>query len=506
MIPPQDFRVLITYANLAGMLVVSVAVGLFTSILRKAGYQVDLFESTFYATDETTSPDNRVKFLQARPFNYDDWGVAFKTDLLGDYRRKVEDFAPDLILYHTVEDTWLQAVNLAECIRDLEIPSVFGGIFTTSAPEKALAFSAVSMIGVGEGETIVSEVAERVRTGRDVADVPGLWIKRVDGTIIRNARGALEDINKPLPDYSLFDEKRFYRPMGGKILKTVPLETYRGCSYQCTFCSSPLHVTEAKSLGLGDFRRAKRMDRLAEEIQYLISRHSPDIFYVIDDSFLARPDSDLDALADLYAQFRVPFWFNTRPENIDPKNLDRLRRMNAWRMSVGVECGNQDFRFKYLKRYSSNAKLLKHFDWIRHADFAWSVNNVIGFPDETRSLVFETIEFNRKIIGSDSLTVSIFTPYSGTELRTLAEQKGYLDPATITTHTTSSSLLDMPPPYLSQSDIDQLMRTFALYVAMPKERWSEIERAESEDAVFAELQKEYRQAVWGDDPERGGMP
>ena len=175
-------------------------------------------------------------------------------------------------------------------------------------------------------------------------------------------------------------------------------------------------------------------------------------------------------------------------------------------MSLGLEAGDEVYRDKVLHRKMRNDLLLKHFEYAADGGIVFSVNNIIGYPDETRTHVFETIALNRQIRGYDSLTVSIFTPYHGTELRRLAEQKGYLDSSVITKHTTSSSLLTMPPPYLSQSDIDQLMRTFALYVAMPKERWPEIERAESDDAIFAKLQAEYRDSVWGDDADRGGIP
>ena len=41
-----EFRVLMVYPNLPLMLAPSIAVGLFTSILREQGYTVDLFETT----------------------------------------------------------------------------------------------------------------------------------------------------------------------------------------------------------------------------------------------------------------------------------------------------------------------------------------------------------------------------------------------------------------------------------------------------------------------------
>ena len=43
---PGDFRVLLVYPNLTMMLVPSLAMALFTSILKSAGYTVDLFDTT----------------------------------------------------------------------------------------------------------------------------------------------------------------------------------------------------------------------------------------------------------------------------------------------------------------------------------------------------------------------------------------------------------------------------------------------------------------------------
>ena len=48
------------------------------------------------------------------------------------------------------------------------------------------------------------------------------------------------DLNTvPIPDWDLFDRGSLYRPMQGKIYRTVGVETQRGCPYTCTFCNSP---------------------------------------------------------------------------------------------------------------------------------------------------------------------------------------------------------------------------------------------------------------------------
>ena len=112
-------------------------------------------------------------------------------------------------------------------------------------------------------------------------------------------------------------------------------------------------------------------------------------------------------------------------------------------------------------------------------------------PGETRELVFETIDLVRKIRGYDTITVSIFTPYRGTVLRDVAVKNGWLDKDTITTHTTSGSILKMPPPYLSAADVDALIRVIPLYVYFPKSEWDSIKRAEIDDSRGNELLTRY---------------
>ena len=262
----------------------------------------------------------------------------------------------------------------------------------------------------------------------------------------------------------------------------------------------------AKDAKAGNFLRRKSIPRLREELQAIRERYNPDLLYFVDDTFLARPITELRDMAEMYQEFRIPLWNNTRPETITPETIELLVRMNCFRMSLGLEAGNEEFRDKMLYRKMRTAELLKHFDYAANGSVTYSTNMIIGYPDETRDLVFESIELMRQIRGYDSITVSIFTPYSGTSLRNYAEKKGYLDPATITTHTTSRSLLNMPPPYLSADEIDQLMRTFVLYVHMNRQRWAEVRAAETDDEVLAALRSEYQASAWNDSPGSGGVP
>jgi radical SAM superfamily enzyme YgiQ (UPF0313 family) len=494
----RDFRVLLVYPNLVGMLVPPLSIALFTDIFKNAGYVVRLFDSTPYVTAATSSPEKRVKYLQARDFSYDeDLGVVPRFDLVDDFVRTVEEFEPDFMVVSCVEDTFLQAVKLVHSVLDRKIPTIFGGVFLTAAPELALSYEGVDMIGLQEGEETLLEVAERIRMGQPVDDVPSVWLKRADGTVVKNPNGPLVDISASeyFSDFSLFDESRFNRPMGGQIFKTLPVETYRGCPYQCSFCNSPMQLKLARESGRGSFLRKKTMANLAAKLRKLVELYEPEFFYIVDDSFLARSEDEVHDFVEMYKEFRLPFWFNTRPENVTPERLELLQEVGCYRISFGLEHGDEEYRRNVLLRKPTNEELLEKFEVIAQSGVPFSVNNIIGFPDETREMVFETIEFNRQLRGFDTLTVSIFTPYHGTLLRDLAVAKGYLAEETLTTHTTSSSLLNMPT--LSSQEIDGLARTFTLYVELPKSMWPEIEVAERFDEegerAFAILSELYLQ-------------
>jgi radical SAM superfamily enzyme YgiQ (UPF0313 family) len=112
-------------------------------------------------------------------------------------------------------------------------------------------------------------------------------------------------------------------------------------------------------------------------------------------------------------------------------------------------------------------------------------------PGETRELIMDTVRFTQTIIGYDTITVSIFTPYNGTVLRDVAVKNGWLDSDYITKHTTSSSALKMPPPLLSSKDIDGLMRVLPLYIYFSESEWSKIERAEKDDRKGNEILEYY---------------
>ena len=168
------------------------------------------------------------------------------------------------------------------------------------------------------------------------------------------------------------------------------------------------------------------------------------------------------------------------------------RNTSPNRVTFGMEHGNEKFRRDVVKRSYTNELAIKLMKVPDELDIPFSVNNIIGFPGETRELAFDTIELNRNI-GSDNANIHTFVPFHGTPLRKMCEDLGLIKPETITRCLTAESQLVMPqyPP----EEIEAIKKCFTLYVKFPKNRWKEIERAEKNDnegnRIYKELKAEY---------------
>jgi radical SAM superfamily enzyme YgiQ (UPF0313 family) len=275
------------------------------------------------------------------------------------------------------------------------------------------------------------------------------------------------------------------------MFKMIPVESYRGCPYACTYCNSPAQRGFSKEAGLGNFLRRKTLSVLRDELRENVDRYKPGFFYFMDDSFLARPKKEIYEFCDMYEEFKLPFWFNTRAENCEPEMLARLKEVGCYRMSASVECGNEEYRHKVLLRKISNEELIRRFSIVADSGIAFSIDVMIGMPGETRDLIMDSVEMIRSIRGYDALTVSVFVPYHGTVLRQVALNNGWLESDGISSQGHSQSQLKMPEPNLSAKDIHGLTAIFPMYCYFPKSEWGKLQRAEIDDEKGRKIREHY---------------
>lgn len=505
----RDSRILFLYPNERGMSTIPPSIAILSQILKDEGHVTGLFDTTFYKFDDEISIEDSDKVksdaLENRPIlDRDDDDLHFKKttkSAIDDFRKTILNFKPDLIAVSCTETTFLRAIKMIDATKDLGIKNIFGGVFPTFAPELALTYENVDMVCVGEGENAIVDLANSISNNEQTHQITNIWFKTENNEIDKNSISRPVNINEipTITDIELFGEQRFYRPMGGKIRRLLPVETHRGCPYTCSFCNSPgqnrLYGDGDFSKGLAFFRK-KNMDLVKMEIENHIRKYNVEYIYFWADTFLAWTDKEFDDFIDMYSKIRIPFWCQTRIETIEEYKFKRMQEVGLDRVTFGLEHGNEKFRAQVVKRKYSNDDAIKKIKIVEKLGIIFSVNNIIGFPDETRELAFDTIEMNRQF-NSDNTSCSILVPFHGTELHAYAVKKGYLDPNVICAVSNSGeSILNMPQ--WSKEDITKLRDVFAMYVKFPKNRWSEIKNAETNLDLRAKLRKEFIETYWSD--------
>ena len=460
-----------------------VSYGIFTALLKERGYVVDLFDTTLYETPNTKGSDEmKESTLQVRPFSYESRGVIYKeTDCQQDLKDKIITFKPDLICISVLETIYEEVVPIYEVLNEFEIPVLAGSVFATYAPEKVLANKCVTMACIGEGEDTLLEVCQRLSEGRDYYDVNGLAFLR-NGKLIKNPIGKKVNLNcLPIPDYSLFEYSRFLRPMGGNVYITIPMETNRGCPYKCAFCNSPSNSELYKDANQVFFRK-KSIQTIEKELKQLIKAHNAEFVYFCSDTFMIFTDREWSDFVDMYKEINLPFWVQTRAETIilKPSRVKTLKEIGCHRISLGLEHGNAEFRRNVILKGFDNQMMIDATRHLAQAGIPLTINNIIGFPDETRELIFDTIELNRKLKGIDTTNVAVFAPFHGTPLRKVCIDKGYITedfiPSAPNTSVSLNSLNNLA--HISGTELEGLRKTFAMYARMPKKYWGKINKAE----------------------------
>jgi len=510
----KDFKVLLVYPNFPmESVLLPAGVSIISAVLKKEGFQFKLFDTTLYKPKGQSQDEYRKKLHQLKTSSAQMEGqVNTKTsDPHEDFVDLLNSYKPDVIGLSVLSDTFEIGLEYAKIANSKNIPVFVGGIYPTFAPEKVISNKYVNFICMGEGEYAVLNFCKALANGDSIDNIKNFWIKKKDGTIIKNGLGPLVNMNElPYPDYTIFESERFYRPMQGKVLKILPIELHRGCPYTCAFCEDPSQNLLYKSQGIAKtYHRSKSPKRIIDELHYLIDKYGANYIYFNAETFFAMPNKDFVTLADMYSkEIKLPFWIQTRPETITKERIDLLKKMNVSNINVGIEHGNEKYRREMLKRSMSNKLIIDALKILDNANLSVTVNNIMGFPDETRDLIFDTINLNRSI-KSATINAYLYNPYPGTALYEVCKEKGYLpkegDEKTIDTHLSTEAfpyfktILNLPT--ISKLELCGLQKTFVLYSKLPRYEFDRIKIAEQHtdegNKMFDMLSKEYKDVIQG---------
>jgi len=316
----------------------------------------------------------------------------------------------DIFMISSMTMLFPEAIKLICMVKEKKnIPVLVGGVHPTIEGRSILEqYKQIDFICIGEGESMAIDFLHSFGTD-SLFGVQNLAYRR-NGIVHANPSRPPEDLSKlpPFPWEFFPNESIVQQGLGGFLYVTAS----RGCPYNCTYCSNGIYL---KQYGK-NYLRFKPIVHVIEELKFLNKKYSPRLFYFGDEMILSYPEKAVELFVTIKRELNVPYGFMCRVEYISPELVDVLKRTGCQYASVGIECGNEAFRLKYLNRKMSNQQIEYAFSMLKKANIFTTSFNMIGYPfDNDDYLTEETIRLNKKI-RPNNMQVSIFYPFPGTKL------------------------------------------------------------------------------------------
>ena len=232
----------------------------------------------------------------------------------------------------------------------------------------------------------------------------------------------------PPPSRELMNMDYYLKPrdaIRGVIKRSTHIMTSRGCPYNCVFCSSFLV-----------HKRGFRMhspEYIIEEIKQLIDEYKVEALMFMDDLFIANKDR-VKKICELMIENglneKIVYSIQMRANLVSPKDIELLKllkKTGCIQAEFGFESGSPrilSFLKKKTVTVEQNQQAIKV---CKKADLRVFGNFMLGAPGEDA----EDIQMTKKFIldninDIDDMAINLTTPYPGTELWDICENKELL--------------------------------------------------------------------------------
>ncbi|MEK6857637.1 MAG: radical SAM protein, partial [Nanoarchaeota archaeon] len=325
------------------------------------------------------------------------------------------DFKPNVIgisiLYSTSHKGSLKILEAAS-EKWPGVPIICGGNHATTYYKFLLKQSCIDYVLRGEGEISFVEFLNVLRK-RDAGNykdinVYGIYdcIKAESGVIeISKMIYALDEI--PIAAYDLLDLD-YYRSTSNSVGKgAVSLMFDRGCIYKCTFCAT--RIVHGESI------RSKSNERIMDELRYVKNVLKFKRIIIQDDLFAAKRKKFLE-LHKMILDERICEGITFCLPNalcvaiMNEEVIDALISMGAEFIKLSIESGSSYTQKHIIHKNVPLDKAKRLLEYLRKKDISIEVNFILGFPNETRELMQETIDY------IDSLDVDWVIVYTAVPL------------------------------------------------------------------------------------------
>jgi anaerobic magnesium-protoporphyrin IX monomethyl ester cyclase len=263
-----------------------------------------------------------------------------------------------------------------------------GGPGALGIEEALLArFACVDAVVRGEGEATLLELVAAWERDAPPAGVLGLSWRAADGSVRREPERAPLRSLAELADYAwdMLPPIARYQEIRGASEGLVALDSGRGCSYDCSFCT------------IGRFwsRRSRALpaERLADEVEALAHVPGARRAYLCHDIFGADRKHALAFCAELERRGRpLPWEARARADHLDDELVERMGAAGCVRVLLGIESADGALRNRHGKSMRAELDVLRLVERLDRAGIAPILSLILGLPGEGERELAATIE------------------------------------------------------------------------------------------------------------------
>ena len=338
---------------------------------------------------------------------------------------KVAELKPDIIGFSATTLAIAHAARMGEEAKRLfpRVRIIVGGPHVSAVPVETLErFPVFDAAVVGEGEETVTDLLRAFAVGWEPAGIPGIAWR--DGATVRlnPRRPFIRDLDTlPLPAWDLLEGfPGHYAPAVFKTrqLPAASLVTSRGCPNRCIFCDRSVFGSSCHAYSAG---------YVVAMIEKLHRDFGVREFSFEDDTF-ATFKGRLAEICEQLIALRLPISWSClgRVNQVTAELLALMKRAGCWQISFGIESGN-DAILAAIRKNVTREDIRRALTLSRRAGLLNKGFFIVGHPGETRQTLAETTSFALEL-PLDDISVSMLTPFPGTEIYDRAAEFGSFDP------------------------------------------------------------------------------
>jgi len=327
----------------------------------------------------------------------------------GQDQQFIPDDNCDLVGITLDTSRYYKGMKYARTLKSKGTKVVVGGPHASFMADEILGSGSADFVVRGEGEHTMLELVTALTEGGNLEEIRGLSYLS-DNQVIHNAdRTYSDDLDTlPFPARHLLDMDK-YRTSKLGTRSITSILTSRGCPYQCSFCAS--------SKLAGTSWRARSVESIIEEIQFVKDTYGYRAFAFVDDNFTLNPQRVIDLCKEISKRgWDIHWWCFSRVDTIvrNPEMVSLMYEAGCRSTYIGIESRNQETLDSYNKKISAEISR-EAISILKDNKIEMTASFIIGALNENKEMVEDTLRF-AKSLNPNTVSFTILTPYPGTDL------------------------------------------------------------------------------------------